>query len=89
MNRAGKPYRSIPVVEFLLAREEIGAGRDRKRRPRDPEERAVLMDLALHKMEKADQNLFVSVGFRRRRIQTASRDGGGGDEPGSSRSAPV
>ena len=58
----------MPVTEFLLARDERGLGKYRKRTKRDPEERAVLLDLALKKIEKAELNNFIPLGFRRRRV---------------------
>ncbi len=43
-------------------------GKYRKQTPRDPEKWAILLDLALRKIEKAERNNFILLGFRRRRV---------------------
>lgn len=68
MNRKSGPLRQTPVTEFLLARDERGLGKYRKRMKRDPEEWAILLDLALRKIEKAERDNFIPLGFRRRRV---------------------
>jgi len=68
MNRKSAPLRKTPVTEFLLERDKRGMGRYRKTARRDPEERAILLELALKRIEKAERNNFVALGFRRRRV---------------------
>jgi len=68
INRKNEPLRQTPVTEFLLARDKRGMGKYRKQTPRDPEERAILLDLALKKIEKAERDNFILLGFRRRRV---------------------
>jgi len=68
MIRKSSPPRKMSVTEFLLIRDERGLGKYRKSLKRDPEERAILFELALRKIEKAERNNFTTVGFRRRRV---------------------
>jgi len=68
MNRRSGPLLQTPVTDFLLARDERGLGKYRKRMKRDPDERAILLDLALRKIEKAERKNFILLGFRRRRV---------------------
>jgi len=68
MIRKSSPLRKISVSEFLLMRDERGMGKYRKSLKREPEERAILLDLALRKIEKAERENFILTGFRRRRV---------------------
>ncbi|MEW5902438.1 MAG: hypothetical protein AB1715_13315 [Acidobacteriota bacterium] len=68
MARKPVPLQKMSVTEFLLQREERGLGRYRKRVKRDPEEQTMLLELALSKIEKAERNNFITLGFRRRRV---------------------
>ena len=67
IRRSGPP-RKMSVTEFLLIRDERGLKRYRKTLKRDPEERAILLELALRKIEKAEQENFIRIGFRRRQV---------------------
>jgi len=69
MNRKSTVLRKTPVTEFLLERDERGMGKYRKRAKRDPEERAILLELALKRIEKAERDNFIPLGFRRRRVR--------------------
>ncbi|MEW5983961.1 MAG: hypothetical protein AB1806_16535 [Acidobacteriota bacterium] len=55
--------------EMLVLRDSLGMGRRRKTRSRDPEKRALLLDLALRKIEKAERDNFTIVGVRGRRVR--------------------
>jgi len=68
MIRKSGPLRKMSVTEFLLIREERGFGKYRKSLKREPEERTILFELALRKIEKAERDNFTKVGFRRRRV---------------------
>ena len=62
--------RQIPTaVEMLVLRERLGLRKYRKTAKRDPEKRELLLELALKKIEKAERNNFVSLGFRKRRVR--------------------
>jgi hemerythrin superfamily protein len=54
---------------MLLLRDRLGLRRYRKTAKRDPEKRELLLKLALNKIEKAERDNYISVGFRRRRVQ--------------------
>jgi len=69
MNRKRAALRKTPDIEFLLERNERGMGRYRKQAQRDPEERSILLDLSLKRIEKAERDIFIPLGFRRRRVR--------------------
>ena len=58
--------------EMLVLRDCLGIGRRRKAIRRDPEKRALLLELALRKIERAERDNFAIVGVRRRRVQVRS-----------------
>jgi hypothetical protein len=64
-----KKYEEISPVEFLVLREKLGLKRYRKTAKRDPEERKILLDLGLKKIEEKERDNFIPVGFRRRRVK--------------------
>jgi hypothetical protein len=55
---------------MLVLRDRLDMGRRRKTRRHDAEKRAILLDLALRKIEKAERDNFTVLGFRRRRVLT-------------------
>ena len=58
---------AMSVTACLIEREKLGMGRYRKRAKRDPEKKAILIDLALKKIAKAERVNFLPLGFRRTR----------------------
>ncbi len=46
-----RKYEEVSPVEFLLLREKMGIGKYRKTTPRDEEEKKILLDLGLKKIE--------------------------------------
>jgi hypothetical protein len=52
----------------LLERERLAMGRYRKTRERDPEERRLLLELALERIRESERTDYLPVGFRRRRV---------------------
>jgi hypothetical protein len=54
---------------MLLLRDRLGLSRFKKTAKRDPEKKELLLRLALQKIEKAERDNFVQVGFRRRRVR--------------------
>jgi len=60
---------------MLVLRDHLGLGRFRKTARRDPEERAILLEVALRKIEKAERDDFVPIGFRMRRVRFRRQPG--------------
>jgi hypothetical protein len=54
---------------MLLLRDRLGLSRFKKTAKRDPEKNELHLRLALKKIEKAERDNFVQVGFRRRRVR--------------------
>jgi len=69
MNSTGRMRRKASSVEMLVLRDRLGLRRYRKTVPRDPEKKKLLLELALKRIEKAERDNFVSLGFRRRRVR--------------------
>ena len=69
MRPAGKAGRQTSAIEMLLLRDRLGLRRFRKTAKRDPEKRELLLALALKRIEKAERDNFILVGFRRRRVR--------------------
>ena len=67
-----KKYEEVSPVEFLLLREELGFKRYRKSVKRDGEERKILLELGLKKMEEKEKSNFIPVGYRRRKVKIIS-----------------
>lgn len=64
-----KKYEDISPVEFLMLREKLGLRRYRKTAKRDEEERKILLDLGLKKIEEKEKDDFISVGYKRRKLK--------------------
>ena len=62
-------FEEIPAYEFLLLRQKLGIGKYRKTRERDKEKTAVLLRLALKRMEEAEKDDYIEIGPRRRRLK--------------------
>ena len=62
-------YVDTSPVEFLLLREKMGIGRYRKTTRRDEEERKILLDLGLKKIEEKEKDDFIPLGYRRRKVK--------------------
>jgi hypothetical protein len=56
-------------TEMLVLRDRLGLGRHRKSATRDPEKRALLLEMALRRIDEAERDNFVPIGFRRRRVR--------------------
>jgi hypothetical protein len=69
-----KKYEEVSPLEFLLLRERLGLRRYRKNIKRDEEERKLLLDLGLKKIEEKEKNDFIPLGYRRRRVKIISSD---------------
>ena len=64
-----KKYEDVSPLEFLVLRDSLGLKRYRKSNKRDEEEREILLDLGLKKMEEKEKDDFIPVGYRRRRLK--------------------
>jgi hypothetical protein len=64
-----KKYEDISPVEFLVLRDSLGLRRYRKSTKRDDEERKILLNLGLKKIEEKEKDDFIPVGYRRRRLK--------------------
>jgi len=64
-----RKYEEASPVEFLVLRDRLGLKRYRKSTKRDEEEREILLDLGLKKMEEKEKDDFIPVGYRRRRLK--------------------
>jgi len=72
MKQRRRKYEEGSPVEFLLLREQLGLGRYRKRSKRDEEKRNILMELGLKKIQEKEEDDFIPVGYRRRRVKIFS-----------------
>jgi hypothetical protein len=64
-----KKYKDISSIEFLLQRDTLGIKRYRKTARRDPEKREILLTLGLMKIKEQEENNFIPIGYRKRRIE--------------------
>ncbi|NCO68093.1 MAG: hypothetical protein COY75_09805 [Nitrospirae bacterium CG_4_10_14_0_8_um_filter_41_23] len=64
-----KKYEDVSPLEFLVLRDGLGLKRYRKSNKRDEEEREILLDLGLKKMEEKEKDDFIPVGYRRKRLK--------------------
>ena len=63
-----KKFEEISPIEFLLLREKLGLKRYRKSIKRDKENRKILIDLGLKKIEEKETEDFILTGYRRRKV---------------------
>jgi hypothetical protein len=63
-----KKYEEVSPVEFLLLRERLGIRRYRKNMKRDEDEKKILLDLALKKIEEKEKDDFILTGYRKRKV---------------------
>jgi hypothetical protein len=64
-----RKYEEESPVEVLLLRQRLGLKRYRKTARRDEEEKKLLLELGLRKIEEREKNDFISIGFRRRKVK--------------------
>lgn len=72
MSPADESLRRASSVEMLLLRDRLGFGRYRKKGPRDPEKRRLLLELGLERIRKAEKSNYTLIGPRKRRITVSS-----------------
>jgi hypothetical protein len=64
-----KKYEDISPVDFLILRDTLGLKRYRKSSKRDEEEKKILLDLGMKKVEEKEKDDFIPLGYRRRRLK--------------------
>jgi hypothetical protein len=69
MKARKRKYEEISPVDFLLLREQLGLKRYRKSTKRDEEEKKLLLDLGLKKIEEKEKDDFILVSYRRRKVK--------------------
>ena len=69
MIKRKRKYEDISSVDFLLLRENLGFGRYRKQKERAKEEKRILIDLALKKIREKEENDFLLIDKKRRRLR--------------------
>jgi hypothetical protein len=57
------------ATEMLILRDRLGLRKYKKTAKRDPEKKELLLQLALKKIEKAERDDFIPVGFRKRLVR--------------------
>ncbi len=63
-----RKFGKASTTDFLLIRERLGLQKYRKTSKRDPDKNEMLLELALKKIEKAERSNFISVGYRKRKV---------------------
>ena len=69
MRAPGGRRQKASATGMLLLRDRLGLRKYRKTAKRDPEKRELLLELALKKIEKAERDNYISLGFRKRRVR--------------------
>jgi hypothetical protein len=64
-----KKYEEASPIDYLLLREKLGIKRYKKQAKRDTDEREILLDLAIKKIEEKEKDDFIPIGYRRRKIK--------------------
>ena len=69
MSPAPRRRKIASSSEMLVLRDRLGLRKHRKSAKRDPEKRKLLLDMALKRIEKAELDNFLPLGFRKRRFR--------------------
>ena len=69
MRPEGKTRQQTSATEMLLLRDRLGLRKYKKTAKRDTEKKELLLQLALKKIERAERDNFIPVGFRKRRVR--------------------
>lgn len=64
-----KKFEDISPVEFLVLRDSLGLRRYRKSAKRNEEERKILLELGLRRIQQKEKDDFIPVGYKRRRLK--------------------
>jgi hypothetical protein len=69
MREKRRKYQDRSAVDFLLLRDKLGLRRYRKQMKRDEEERRILIDLGLKKIQEREEKDFILIKYKRRRLE--------------------
>jgi hypothetical protein len=69
MREKRRKYQDRSAVDFLLLRDKLGLRRYRKQMKRDEEERRILIDLGLKKIQEREEKDFILIEYKRRRLK--------------------
>lgn len=69
MRKKRRKYQDRSAVDFLLLRDKLGLRRYRKQKKRDEEERRILIDLGLKKIQEREEKDFILIEYKRRRLE--------------------
>lgn len=69
MREKRRKYQDRSAVDFLLLRDKLGLRRYRKQIKRDEEERRILIDLGLKKIQEREEKDFILIEYKRRRLE--------------------
>ena len=68
MREKRRKYEDRSAVEILLLRDKLGLKRYRKQKKRDEEERKILIDLGLKKIQESEKDDFILIERKRRKL---------------------
>ncbi len=69
MREKRRKYQDRSAVDFLLLRDKLGLRRYRKQMKRDKEERRILIDLGLKKIQEREEKDFILIEYKRRKLE--------------------
>ncbi len=69
MRERRRKYEDRSAVDFLLLRDKLGLKRYRKQKKRDEEERRILIDLGLKKIQESEKKDFILIEYKRRKVE--------------------
>jgi len=69
MRERRRKYEDRSAVDFLLLRDKLGLRRYRKQKKRDEEERRILIDLGLKKIQESEKEDFILIEYKRRKLK--------------------
>jgi len=69
MKEKKRTFEDSSPVEFLLLRDRLGLKRYRKQVKRDAEERRILIDLGLKKIQENEKHDYLLIEKKRRRLK--------------------
>ncbi len=69
MREKRRKYQDRSAVDFLLLRDKLGLIRYRKQMKSYEEERRILIDLGLKKIQEREEKDFILIKYKRRRLE--------------------
>ncbi|MEE9503149.1 MAG: hypothetical protein V3V48_13825 [Candidatus Aminicenantaceae bacterium] len=69
MRERRRKYEDRSAVDFLLLRDKLGLKRYRKQIKRDEEEKRILIDLGLKKIQESEKKDFILIEYKRRKLK--------------------